>query len=56
MSKDKWSELEGLLQRIDDALKSDPVKANTREAERLQRWRRELLLAMADDRRATWGD
>ena len=49
-------EVEGLLQRIDAALATAPVKADQREQERLQRWRRELLLSLADSRRAEWGD
>ena len=56
MTDDTRQEVEGLLQRIDDALRTDPVKADTRETERLQRWRRELLLSLADSRRAEWGD
>ena len=56
MTDDTRSEVEGLLQRIDAALASAPVKADQREQERLQRWRRELLLTLADDRRAIWGD
>lgn len=56
MTDDTQLEVEGLLKRIDAALRTDPVKADEREQERLQRWRRELLLAIADSRRAEWGD
>ena len=56
MNDDTQLEVEGLLQRIDDALRTDPVKADQREQERLRRWRRELLLTLADNKRAIWGD
>ena len=56
MTDDTRLESEGLLQRIDAALATAPVKADQREQERLQRWRRELLLSLADSRRAEWGD
>ena len=48
-----------LLERIDVAIADHQRQTrdpDPREVERLQRWRRELLLQMADNRRATWGD
>ena len=48
-----------LLERIDVAIADHQRQSrdpDPRETERLQRWRRELLLQLADSRRATWGD
>nr|BDD44864.1 hypothetical protein 4 [bacterium] len=56
MTEDTRQEIEGLLQRIDQALATKVVRSNPQELERLQRWRRELLLSLADERRAVWGD
>lgn len=56
MIDDTRQEIEGLLQRIDQALTAKAVKSNPQELERLQRWRRELLLTLADNKRALWGD
>ena len=44
-------DLQQLLQRIDDALGTAPVQSDERERDRLMRWRREILLRLADDRR-----
>jgi len=44
-------DLQQLLQRIDDALDTAPVQSDERERDRLMRWRREILLRLADDRR-----
>ena len=56
MIDDVKADLEGLLERIDAALSTAPVKCDARELDRLLRWRREILLRLADDRRAQWGD
>ena len=55
---DTARDLEILIARVDSAINQhkqfrDP---DPREMERLQRWRRELLLQLADDRRKCWGD
>lgn len=56
---DTAREVEILLARIDTAIEQhqklsrDP---DPRELERLKRWRRELQLQLADNRRSTWGD
>ena len=56
MTDDTTLEVTGLIERIDAALATAPVKADPREKDRLERWRRELLLTLADNRRAEWGD
>ena len=56
MTDDTRQEIKGLLQRIDAALATKAVRSNPQELERLQRWRRELLLTLADNKRALWGD
>ena len=56
MTEDTRADINGLIDRIADALATDPVKADPREQERLLRWRRELLLSLGDIRRAEWGD
>ena len=56
MTDDTTLEVTGLIERIDAALATAPVKADPRERDRLERWRRELLLTLADNRRAEWGD
>lgn len=48
-----------LLERIDVAIADHQRQSrdpDPREVERLQRWRRELLLQLADSRRSVWGD
>jgi len=48
-----------LLARIDvaiDELERRTRDPDPRELDRLRRWRRELLLTLADERRANWGD
>ena len=52
MTDDTTIEITGLIERIDAALATAPVKADPRERDRLERWRRELLLTLADNRRA----
>lgn len=52
-------EVETLLARIESAIKEHQRRSrdpDPQELERLQRWRRELLLSLADSRRTTWGD
>jgi len=51
MIQDVRVDLQQLLQRIDDALGTAPVQSDERERDRLMRWRREILLRLADDRR-----
>ena len=56
MTDDTTLEVTGLIQRIDAALATAPVKADLSEKDRLERWRRELLLTLADNRRAECSD
>ena len=48
MTDDTNLEITGLIERIDAALATAPVKADPRERDRLERWRRELLLSLAE--------
>ena len=55
---DTARDLEILIARVESAIEQhlqsrDP---DARETERLQRWRRELLLQFADGRSKRWGD
>ena len=55
---DTARDLEILIARVESAIDQhlqsrDP---DARETERLQRWRRELLLQFADGRSKRWGD
>ena len=54
MADHTYGELHGLITRVEQRL-ADPA-IDDRERERLQRWRREMLLQVADNRRAAWGD
>ena len=56
---DTTRQVEVLLARIETAIEQHLKQSrdpDPGEMERLQRWRRELLLQMADSRRSTWGD
>ena len=56
---DTAREVELLLARVEAAIDQHQKQSrdpDPREVERLQRWRRELLLRMADSRRSEWGD
>lgn len=56
---DTARDIEILLARIDTAIDHHQKQSrdpDPREMERLQRWRRELLLQLADSRRSSWGD
>lgn len=56
---DTARDFEILLARIESAIDQHQKQSRNpdpREVERLQRWRRELLLQMADSRRSEWGD
>ena len=48
--------VEILLARIDNAIDQHLNNPDPEERKRLQRYRREILLQMADERRALWGD
>ena len=47
-------ELQGLITLVEQRLADPAIEGQERE--RLQRWRREMLLQVADNRRAAWGD
>lgn len=56
---DTTRDVEILLARVESAIDQHMKQSrdpDPREVERLQRWRRELLLQLSDSGRSSWGD
>ncbi len=54
MDSHTMGEIQGLLTRVEERLSERDITESERC--RLQRWRREMLLQIADSKAARWGD